>query len=161
MCVLSDRDIEAMVRSGLLISSDYSPSCLTPNGYDLRISRISVQGGNDVDSAAVQPGQWFAISTLETVKLPGNVSGQLWVRSTYARKGIITSFGKVDAGFSGTLTLTGYNASLSPVTLSAGERFAQLVFERLSSMPSAGYAEKSGNYQGQKGITLKPLNGKE
>ena len=79
------------------------------------------------------------------------------LRTTWIRRGIIGAFGKIDAGFEGTLTLGAYNATDDPVEIPIGERFCQMVFETLSSPSSKDYAQRSGNYQGQTGVTLNPL----
>jgi len=63
-------------------------------------------------------------------------------------------FGKVDAGFHGTLTIGCFNASDAPVDIPIGDRFCQIVFENLSSDPKALYHERSGTYQNQRGVTL-------
>lgn len=83
------------------------------------------------------------------------VSSQLWIRSSYARKGVMASFGKVDAGFHGTLTISCFNANDEPLEIPIGDRFCQIVFEKLESMPNELYEKKSGNYQNQRGIQLK------
>ena len=41
--------------------------------------------------------------------------------------------------------------------LPIGERFCQMVFETLNSVSLKDYAERSGNYQGQTGVTLEPV----
>ena len=97
--------------------------------------------------------RWFLISTKEYIKLGGEITGQLWVRTSYARRGVISSFGKVDAGFEGNLTLSSFNASDSGVKIKVGETFAQIVFERMVNAPEQLYENRSGNYQGQKGVT--------
>jgi dCTP deaminase len=83
------------------------------------------------------------------------VTSQLWIRSSYARRGVMASFGKVDAGFHGTLTFGCFNSSDEPLEIPIGDRFCQIVFEDMASIPSELYDKKSGNYQGQRGIKLK------
>ena len=60
----------------------------------------------------------------------------------------------MDAGFEGNLTLTAYNGGTKPVYLDIGMRFAQIVFETLSSPPLEDYRQRSGHYQRQRGVTL-------
>lgn len=103
---------------------------------------------------SISPGGWFAVATRERVRFPPDLCGELWLRSSHIRKGIITSFGRVDAGFEGNLTLTGFNAGASPVQLAVGDRYCQLVVVELSSPAAKPYAARSGHYQGQAGITL-------
>jgi dCTP deaminase len=88
------------------------------------------------------------------------ITSQLWIRSSYARKGIMASFGKVDAGFHGTLTISCFNANNEAIEIPIGDRFCQIVFERLGSTPSELYDKKSGNYQNQRGIKLEHFSSK-
>ena len=99
----------------------------------------------------------FYVSTIEKVELPNYISAQLWLRTSWIRKGIIAGLGKVDAGFKGTLTFMGYNVSNSDIELSISDRFVQIVFETLHSPALISYEKRSGNYQGQNGITLSPI----
>jgi dCTP deaminase len=48
----------------------------------------------------------------------------------------------------------GLTAARAALELPIGERFCQVVFERMESLPRKLYAERSGTYQGQQGITL-------
>ena len=70
----------------------------------------------------------------------------------------MASFGKIDAGFEGTLTLGAYNATDETIEMPIGERFCQMVFETLTSASEKSYEKRSGHYQGQTGITLDPIN---
>jgi dCTP deaminase len=157
MTVLSDADILKAMEDGELGIEDFNEDNLTPNGYDLTIAEVHMGEMIPPRGAAsdlVPPKTWFAISTKEYVKLGPRITAQLWIRTSWARKGILASFGKVDAGFEGTLTLSAFNASEQSVSISDGTTFAQIVFERLSSSSDKTYAERSGTYQGQKGIRL-------
>ena len=156
--VLSDRDILAAREAGRLLVEPFEPKCLTPNGYDLRIAEVMLPDeGTHVhrEGKVVVPAQTrFLVSTIERVRMPVDACGSLWLRSSYARRGVLGSFGKVEAAFEGTLTVGGFNASRAPLDLPIGDRFCQLVFERMESAPQKSFAERSGNYQGQSGITL-------
>jgi len=79
----------------------------------------------------------------------------LWLRTTWIRRGVIASFGKIDAGFRGTLTLGAFNANgTGTLELPIGERFVQVVFEDLTSPAEMTYGERSGRYQDQRGVRL-------
>ncbi len=159
MCVLPDHAIVDMIGRAVLKISGFQESCLTPNGYDLRIAEVRTADGGVVDSgiASIPPGSMFYVSTAESVGLPSDVCAQLWLRTTWIRRGAVGAFGKIDAGFEGTLTLGAFNASEEALQLPIGERFCQMVFEALHSPAERAYSERSGNYQGQKGVTLEPL----
>ena len=158
MTVLSDLDILARLAQASLGIDPFSKASLTPNGYDLRVSEILLPDSDSASqrdvSVAVPSGARFLASTIERVRMPADVCASLWLRSSYARRGILGSFGKVEAGFEGTLTLSCFNASASPVEIRIGDRFCQLVLERLETTPQALYAQRSGTYQGQSGVTL-------
>ena len=158
MSVLSDVDISKYMNEDGLGLEPFDPKNLTPNGYDLSIEEVFVKKTDSTVNdgfAVVPPLSWFAISTKEFVKMSGKITAQLWIRSSYARKGVMASFGKVDAGFHGTLTISCFNASDEELEIPIGDRFCQIVFEKLESLPSELYDKKSGNYQNQRGIRLK------
>ncbi len=162
LAVLSDTDILKRLRSGSLGVDPFVEANLTPNGYDLTLGQIQVAGRRLVEKGTVKlkPGGWFAVATRERVRFPDDLTGELWLRSSHIRKGLITAFGRVDAGFEGNLTLTGFNAGKGTVQLSVGDRYCQLVFVELSSRAARPYAKRSGNYQGQSGITLDAFEAK-
>jgi dCTP deaminase len=158
MAVLSDTDIEQALQNKKLGIEPFIQKNLTPNGYDLSIDEVYLRITNEhiKDGVAVIPPlTWFAISTKEFITMGPQITSQLWIRSSYARKGIMASFGKVDAGFHGTLTFGCFNASDKEVEIPVGDRFCQIVFELLEQTPKALYHERSGTYQNQRGVTLK------
>ena len=157
MTILSDGGILKAMENGDLAIEDFIEKNLTPNGYDLTISEIKVGQEGELQQSGdviIPPGQWFAVSTKEYIKCGAEITTQLWIRTSWARRGIISSFGKVDAGFEGTLTLSAHNSSDREVIIPIGERFAQIIFERLDAPSQKVYAERSGNYQGQRGVKL-------
>jgi dCTP deaminase len=157
MSVLSDKDIEISMEKNELDIAPFNPNNLTPNGYDLSIDEIYIKKTDQhiKEGIVTIPAlTWFAISTKEFVKMGPKITSQLWIRSSYARKGVIASFGKVDAGFNGTLTISCFNSNNNEVNIPIGDRFCQIVFENLSTVPNELYEKKSGNYQNQKGIKL-------
>lgn len=158
MTILSDRDIKKSIELNNLSIDPFVEKNLTPNGYDLSIDEIYIRKTEEYikkGSAVIPPLTWFAISTKEFVKMGPKITSQLWIRSSYARKGIIASFGKVDAGFHGTLTISCFNSNDEPLEIPIGDRFCQIVFENMESIPSELYDKKSGKYQNQRGVKLK------
>jgi len=160
--VLSDLDIERLMRDGKLYISNFRDDSLTPNGYDVSVSEVVI--GESVYNKEEQLGNecvevpgdtHFLISTDEYFELPDFLVADIWIRTTWARKGVISSFGFIDAGFSGTLTLSAYNSG-SIVHIDLGDRFAQVVFRFLSSESLKNYNERSGNYQGERGVVVSP-----
>ena len=157
MAVLSDADILAARAKGELTIEPFAERSLTPNGYDVSVEEVAVPstGLRVREGVARVPAMTrFAVSTRETVTLGRGLAAQIWLRTTWARRGVLASFGMVDAGFSGTLTFGAFNASEAVLELPVGERFAQLVFLALESGAAATYERRSGSYQGQRGVTL-------
>ncbi len=165
MSILSDGDILAALESGDLVVEPFVEENLTPNGLDLTVAEVFVPGehdepvsapgtGTDGGKVVVPPRTRFVVSTEEVVDLGPRICAQLWIRSTYARRGVLASFGKVEAGFEGTLTIGAFNAASEPLGLPLGDRFCQIVFEEMRNPPRALYEERSGTYQGQRGVTL-------
>ncbi len=157
MTILSDLDIKNKMGNNELGIEPFNEKNLTPNGYDLSVDEVYIRKTDDhikEGMATIPPMTWFAISTKEFVKMGPKITSQLWIRSSYARKGVMASFGKVDAGFHGNLTISCFNSNDEPLEIPIGDRFCQIVFENLSSVPSELYDKKSGNYQNQRGIKL-------
>ena len=155
MGLLSDADIRRYLAKGEIQIEPFDERNLTPNGYDVSIEEIVVPAvKGHVPANRIPPGTRFVVSTRESIRLSRHVAGQIWLRTTWARRGVVASFGMIDAGFSGTLTFGAFNASSEPLELAIGERFAQVVFLTLESPASETYDQRSGTYQGQKGVTL-------
>jgi dCTP deaminase len=146
MTVLSDEAILSALDVGEIEIEPFDSENLTPNGYDLTISEIEIPNGPKVKNGnlIIPAGKRFAVSTKERIACGPNVCAQLWLRTSWARKGIACSFGKIDSGF---------NSSDEDVKLNTGETFAQMVFEIMTGPAASLYSERSGNYQNQRGVT--------
>ncbi|HXZ24043.1 MAG TPA: dCTP deaminase, partial [Methanomassiliicoccales archaeon] len=136
MCVLADHEILARLKEGSLGIRDFVPESLTPNGYDLRVAEVSLpdQGAVFKEGVARIPSKaMFYVGTIEFVELPDDLAAQLWTRTSWIRKGILMGLGKIDAGFHGTLTFMGFNASSKEIELPIGSRMVQMCFETMHS----------------------------
>ncbi len=153
--ILTDKEIMTLIERGRMVIDDFENDNLTPNGYDLTIEKISVEGREPKSEGVVviPATAWFAVSTKEYVKFPPDIAGELWIRTSWARKGVLSSFGMIDAGFEGNLTLSAYNTH-KEIEIPIGETFAQMVFHMLDGYVEKDYAERSGNYQGKRGINI-------
>jgi dCTP deaminase len=79
------------------------------------------------------PGEFVLASTLESVKVPSDLMAVLYPRSSTNRKGLSVDLtGIVDSGYEGQLVIPIRNNTNSQVVkLYPGERFCQIVFEKL------------------------------
>lgn len=79
------------------------------------------------------PGEFVLASTLESVKIPNDLMAVLYPRSSTNRKGLSVDLtGIIDSGYEGQLVIPIRNNTTSQVVkLYPGERFCQIVFEKL------------------------------
>lgn len=85
------------------------------------------------------PGEHILVSSLETVKLPDDLMAVMYPRSSTNRKGIsVDQTGIIDSGYEGQLVIPIRNNTQSQtVRLYPGERFCQIVFQKLSNKVEA------------------------
>ena len=87
-----------------------------------------------LDSITISPGQFILGHSMEYLKLPTNIAGQVEGRSSFARLGLqvhmTASF--IDPGFEGVLTFEISNTGPNPITLFPGVRIAQVRFLSIS-----------------------------
>ncbi len=140
--ILKDKDIIEMAKKGELIMMGFNESNVTPNGYDISFDVTM--------STPIVPAEFHGAVFIsnEYFKMPNDVIGTLWLKSRYCRAGAWGSFGLVDAGFEGNLSVTLFNM---PIELPAGViPLVQIVFEKLDGSVDKAYAERSGHYQQSK-----------
>jgi dCTP deaminase len=80
------------------------------------------------------PGEHILVSSLESVKVPDDLMAVMYPRSSTNRKGIsVDQTGIIDSGYEGQLVIpVRNNTSSQTVRLYPGERFCQIVFQKLS-----------------------------
>lgn len=85
------------------------------------------------------PNEYVLVSTLESVKIPKDLMAVLYPRSSTNRKGLSVDLtGIIDSGYEGQLVVPVRNNTGSQVVkLYPGERFCQIVFERLDTVIEA------------------------
>ena len=101
----------------------------------------------------LRPHQCILGATVEHVILPNNLTAQLDGKSTIGRLFLKnhSQAGRIDAGFSGTITFEISNDSGSTILLYPDMPIAQLVFEQLttSARYPYGHVSSKSHYQGQ------------
>lgn len=85
------------------------------------------------------PGEHILVSSLEAIKVPDDLMAVMYPRSTTNRKGISVDLtGIIDSGYEGQLVIPVRNNTQSQtVRLYPGERFCQIVFQKLSRSVAA------------------------
>ena len=109
------------------------------------------------ESAPVRldPGERALIPTGFAVELPSGYEGQVRSRSGLALKQGVTVLnapGTVDADYRGEIGVILINLGREPVTISRGERIAQLVVCRFERVDAIESADLTGTSRGEKGF---------
>ena len=130
------------LRAGIVDPKDFNP-----------YSTISVEVAGD--SYCIIPPNSFALtSSVEYFRIPRNVLGFCFGKSTYARCGIIVNVTPFEPEWEGYLTVEIANATPLPAKIYAGEGIGQVTFIKAEEECAVSYADRKGKYQGQVGITL-------
>ena len=142
--IWSDKKI---LQEGENILSPFKIENITPNGIDLELGNRYMVNDTIFKFKSEQEFQGFYLfETKETFHLPLDVVATVFLRSTYARSGVLISPVVIDAGYNGVFTaaLTIPNT----IKLSPGTRVLHVLF--FDSYESNGY---KGKYQNSKVLT--------
>lgn len=166
--ILSDHTLKRMIDSGELGVAPLAEESIQPASIDCRLGRhflvVEDRSMNTIsldseiiyreyedDFITIPPHSFLLATTMETVRLPNNLTAFVEGRSSIGRIGLfIQNAGWVDPGFEGQITLELFNANSLPIRLEAGRRICQLVF---CLMDQAALNPYRGKYQGQRGTT--------
>jgi dCTP deaminase len=120
-----------------------------PKNFD-RASFVDIEG----DFCLIPPNSFALAETVEYLELPRDILAVCVGKSTYARCGIIVNVTPLEPEWRGKVTIEISNTTPLPAKIYAGEGIAQIVFLRADEVCHVSYADKSGKYQDQKGLTL-------
>ena len=105
--------------------------------------------GGSESELIVQPHHSILASTLEYIKMPGDVSGEVLTKSSWARVFIsIASAPWIHPFYRGCLTLEVANLGNVPVALPVGKPIAHLVFMKLEGQEEIKSDIIEGSYAG-------------
>ncbi|RLG51486.1 MAG: dCTP deaminase [Thermoproteota archaeon] len=170
--ILSDFDLRSYLSEGRLVIKPLLRDTIQQNGVDLHIgAQIAVprDPGRPLDIGKDDPADFYRIEeipesgyeippytsvllhTEEYVELPNDLMAICGLRSTFARLGFIAPTTYVDAGFRGELTIEVLWSKPYPIRVYRGIRFLHVVFSKCLNSVERMY---SGEYQGQRGVTL-------
>ena len=178
--VKNDRWIKNMAKNGMItpfaenqVKSGVISYGVSSYGYDMRISD-EFKIFTNVNTAVVDPKKFeacsfadfkgnvctippnsFALATsIEYFRIPRETIVICLGKSTYARCGIVVNVTPLEPEWEGHVTIEISNTSPLPAKIYANEGIAQLIFLGADELCETSYADKSGKYQAQKGITL-------
>lgn len=145
---------------------------LSSYGYDLRVSnefKVFTNVFNTVvdpkafdeksfvdietDICIVPPNSFALARSIEYFRIPRDVITICLGKSTYARCGIIVNVTPFEPEWEGHVTLEISNTTPLPARIYANEGLAQVLFIGGDEVCETSYADRSGKYMHQRGIT--------
>lgn len=106
------------------------------------------------DHVIIPPNSFALAETVEEIEVPRDVLAICVGKGTYARCGIIVNVTPLEPEWRGKVTIEISNTTPLPAKIYANEGIAQMVFIKADRICSVSYADKSGKYQDQVGLTL-------
>lgn len=126
------------------------PYCATPETIISQYPELVHKPyGGSKNKLIVQPHHSVLASTLEYIKMPGDVSGEILTKSSWARVFVsIASAPWIHPFYRGCLTLEISNLGNVPVVLPVGKPIAHLVFMKLEGQEEIKSDIIEGSYAG-------------
>lgn len=146
---LSSYGYDVRCANEFLIFTNVNSSMVDPKNFD---ESNFVRKTTDV--CIIPPNSFALARTVEYFKIPRNILTICLGKSTYARCGIIVNVTPLEPEWEGHVTLEFSNTTPLPAKIYAGEGVAQFLFLESDSICATSYKDRSGKYQGQKGVTL-------
>ncbi len=106
------------------------------------------------DVCIIPPNSFVLTRTVEYFRIPRDVLVICLGKSTYARCGLIVNVTPLEPGWEGHVTIEISNSTPLPAKVYANEGVCQFLFFKGSSACEVSYADRSGKYMGQRGVTL-------
>ena len=146
---LSSYGYDIRVADEFKVFTNINNTVIDPKQFDPR-SFVDVKA----DVCIVPPNSFALAHTIEYFRIPRNVLTICLGKSTYARCGIIVNVTPFEPEWEGTVTLEISNTTPLPARIYANEGIAQVIFFESDDVCERSYADKSGKYLKQRGVTL-------
>jgi dCTP deaminase len=118
----------------------------------------TLRSADDGSQYYLMPPHSYALGvTVETFRMPRNVTAICMGKSTYARAGLIVNTTPLEAGWQGRLVIELGNLADLPLRVYVNEGIGQVVFFESDEDCSVSYEDRGGKYQGQTGLTYSRL----
>ncbi|HEX5708117.1 MAG TPA: dCTP deaminase [Pyrinomonadaceae bacterium] len=117
-----------------------------------------IRTADDGSRYYLMPPHSYALGvTVETFKLPRNVTGLAVGKSTYARAGLLVNTTPLEAGWTGRLVVELANLADLPLRVYVNEGIGQVLFFESDEECDTSYQDRGGKYQNQQGLTYSRL----
>ena len=145
---LSSFGYDVRIENKFKIFTNIKSTVVDPLNFDEN-SFVDFEG----DVCIIPPNSFILASTVEYFHMPDDITGLVTSKSTYARCGCNCLTTVIEGGWHGNITLEFANTTPLPMKLYAYQGAAQILFFR-GERPDVSYADRSGKYLGQRGVTL-------
>ena len=145
---LSDKEIK--------LFTNLNSALIDPKRLDTKCL-IDAQVHQDEDGALfviLPPNSYLLGYTVEHFDIPRDVMVVCLGKSTYARAGAIVNVTPIEPGFRGNVVIEISNSTNLPLKIYLNEGISQFLFFRGSEPCRTSYADRSGKYMNQTGVTL-------
>jgi dCTP deaminase len=132
------------------IFTNINNTVVDPKAFDVNSMVVDYKG----DVCIIPPNSFALARSFEYLRIPRDVLVVTVGKSTYARCGIITNVTPLEPEWEGHVTLEISNTTPLPAKIYANEGIAQLLFFQGDPICDTSYADRSGKYQSQRGITV-------
>lgn len=146
---LSSYGYDARLADEFMIFTNVDNALVDPKAFS---DKSFVNRTNDV--CVIPPNSFVLCRTVEYFRIPKDVLVICLGKSTYARCGLIVNVTPLEPGWEGHVTLEISNTTPLPAKVYANEGICQFLFFKGSSACETSYADRSGKYMGQRGVTL-------
>jgi len=132
------------------VIKNFEPSCVQPASYDVRAGDIAIFAHPDghkyislkhQKEITIHPFESVVVYSYESINLPRNMEGYVWIRSYFANKGLSFSGGSIDPGYKGILFLSVRNVGPGDITVKYQEPLVSAKFTKLST-PTVSYSKE-------------------
>lgn len=146
---LSSYGYDARVADEFMIFTNVDNAIVDPKNFS---TNSFVERKTDV--CVIPPNSFVLARTIEYFRIPRDVMVICLGKSTYARCGLIVNVTPLEPGWEGHVTIEISNTTPLPAKVYANEGVCQFLFFKGSSACDVSYADRSGKYMGQRGVTL-------
>ncbi len=129
-------EVYEIVEGGAFIEGDRQQALGNRKG----VKTQKIEGAEIV----IKPGDYFLVTTMETLNTPKDLMPIVYSRSSLFRAGLLLLNTKTDPGYKGKLTMGLKNLSAFEVKLQIGARICNLVFHKIDGE----IVEYRGQHQG-------------
>jgi len=148
--ILIDKDIKEYVARHELIKSGYDENNLNGMSYDLTIDVALDKNGKQYTEYELKPGEIIFIKTQEELCIPDSILGRIGEKNSRMRQGLVVSGPHYQPGHQTYAFLRVMNISENLITLSRGNKIAQIIFEQLTGRPDVPYsAQTNASFQNE------------